>query len=58
MGWGERIHHAAGKLHGRAEESAGEASSNDRLKAKGKARQVGADLRQAGEKIKGAFRKH
>lgn len=58
MGWGERIHHAAGKLRGRATETAGEVTGNDRLKAEGKARQVRADLKHTGEKIKGAFRKH
>ncbi|MDQ0028443.1 CsbD family protein [Arthrobacter bambusae] len=58
MGWGERIHHAAGKLHGKATEAAGAATGNDRLKAEGKSRQLKADMKLAGERIKGAFRKH
>ncbi|MCU1512222.1 MAG: CsbD-like protein [Arthrobacter sp.] len=58
MGLGDKIHNAAEKLHGKGKQTAGEASGNERLSAEGKSRQVKADLKQAGEKIKDAFKKH
>lgn len=58
MGLGDKIHNAAEKLHGRSKQAAGEASGNERLRAEGRSRQVKADLKQAGEKIKDAFRRH
>ena len=58
MGLGDKIHNAAEKLHGKGKAAAGEATGNDRMKAEGKSRQVRADLKQAGEKIKDAFRRH
>jgi uncharacterized protein YjbJ (UPF0337 family) len=58
MGLGEKIHNAAGKLHGKGKEAAGDATGNDRLKAEGKGHHVKAGLKQAGEKVTGAFRKH
>ena len=58
MGLGDKIHNAAEKLHGKGKQAAGEARGNDRLRAEGKSRQVKADLKQAGEKIKDAFKRH
>ena len=58
MGLGDKIHNAAEKFHGKSQAAAGNATGNDRLKAEGKGRQVKADLKQAGEKIKDAFKKH
>jgi uncharacterized protein YjbJ (UPF0337 family) len=58
MGLGDKIHNAAEKLHGKGKAAAGGATGNDRMKAEGKSRQVRADFKQAGEKIKDAFRKH
>ena len=57
MGLGDKIHNAAEKLHGKGKQTAGEASGNDRLRAEGKSRQVKADLKQAGEKVKDAFKR-
>jgi uncharacterized protein YjbJ (UPF0337 family) len=54
----EKIHNAAGKLHGKGKEGAGDATGNGRLKAEGKGHHVKARLKQAGEKVKGAFKKH
>jgi uncharacterized protein YjbJ (UPF0337 family) len=51
---GDKFHHAAGKLHARGKDTAG----NDRLKAEGKSHHVKADLKQVGEKFKAAFKKH
>lgn len=45
-------------LPGYHREAAGDATGNDRLKAEGKGHHVKADLKQAGEKVKGAFREH
>ena len=58
MGLGDKIHNAAEKLHGKGKETAGKATGNDRLKAEGKRQQIKADLKQAGEKVKDAFKKH
>jgi uncharacterized protein YjbJ (UPF0337 family) len=58
MGLGDRIHNAAEKLHGKGKKAAGEASGNYRMRAEGKGREVRADLKQAGEKIKHAFKRH
>ncbi|HEY8700624.1 MAG TPA: CsbD family protein [Arthrobacter sp.] len=58
MGLGDKIHNAAEKLHGKGKAAAGDATGNDRLRAEGKRLQVKADLKQAGEKVKDAFRKH
>ncbi|GAA4033292.1 CsbD family protein [Arthrobacter methylotrophus] len=58
MGLGDKIHNAAEKLHGKGKEAVGDATDNDRLKAEGKGHQVKADLKQAGEKVKDAFKKH
>jgi uncharacterized protein YjbJ (UPF0337 family) len=58
MGLGDRIHNAAEKLHGKGKKAAGEASGNERMRAAGKGREVKADLKQAGEKIRHAFKRH
>ena len=58
MTLGDKIHNAAEKIHGKGKEAAGDATGNDRLKAEGKGHQVKADLKQAGEKVKDAFKKH
>lgn len=58
MGLGDKIHNAAEKLHGKGKKAAGGATGNERLRAEGNSRQFRADLKQAGEKIKDAFKKH
>ncbi|MBG6224811.1 uncharacterized protein YjbJ (UPF0337 family) [Arthrobacter sp. CAN_A2] len=52
-----RIKNAATKLEGKAKEATGKATGDDRLAAEGKGDQIKADLRQAAEKVKDAFRK-
>ena len=42
---------------GKAKEAAGKATGNDKLQAKGKADQMMGNLKQAGEKLKDAFKK-
>ena len=41
---------------GKVKEATGEATDNERLEAEGKRDQAEADLRQAGEKVKDAFK--
>jgi uncharacterized protein YjbJ (UPF0337 family) len=42
---------------GKAKELAGKATGNDKLQAKGRADQTKGNLKQAGEKVKDAFKK-
>ncbi len=44
------------QIAGKAKETVGKVSGNERLEAEGKAEQGKANLKQAGEKIKDAFR--
>ncbi|MFH5878290.1 CsbD family protein [Arthrobacter sp. NA-172] len=56
MGLGDKIKNTGEKLTGKAKEGAGEATDDDGLKAEGKADQGKADLKQAGEHVKDAFK--
>lgn len=58
MGLGDKIHNAATKLTGKAKEATGKATGDDHLKNAGRGDQVKADLKQAAEKVKDAFKKH
>ena len=57
MGLGDKMDNAAEKLAGKGKEAAGQAKGDDRLKAEGQGDQAKADLKQAGEKVKDAFKK-
>ncbi|CAN7236028.1 CsbD family protein [Pseudarthrobacter oxydans] len=57
MGLDDKIGNAAEKLGGKGKEAAGEATGDDRLKAEGQTDQAKGDLKQAGEKVKDAFKK-
>ncbi|MEU8259206.1 CsbD family protein [Micromonospora sp. NPDC048999] len=56
MGMDDKINNAAEKSAGKIKESAGRATDNERLEAEGRADQTKANLKQAGEKIKDAFK--
>ncbi|MDZ4092037.1 MAG: CsbD family protein [Arthrobacter sp.] len=58
MGLGDKIRNVMTKLTGKAKEAKGKATGDDRLKAEGRGDQVKADLKQAAEKVKDAFKKH
>ncbi|CAN7549718.1 uncharacterized protein YjbJ (UPF0337 family) [Arthrobacter sp. PvP102] len=58
MGLGDRIHNAAERLHGKGKKAAGEASGNRRMRAEGRGQAIKADLKQAGEKFRHAFKRH
>ena len=56
MGLDDKIKNAAQDLQGKVKEATGKATDNERLEAEGRTDQAGADLKQAGEKAKDAFR--
>ena len=58
MGLGDKIKHAAEKVGGKGKEAAGKATGDESLKAEGKTDQAKAGMKQVGEKIKDAFKKH
>ena len=51
-----KTRNAAHVLAGKVEETVGHAIGNDKLVARGKSEQMRANLKQAGEKVKDAFR--
>jgi len=56
MGIGDKIENAKDELVGKGKEAAGKVTDNERLEAEGRAQQVEADVKQAGEKVKDAFK--
>ena len=56
MGLDDKIRNKAEELKGHAKEGTGKATDNERLEAEGKGDQAGADLKQAGEKVKDVFK--
>lgn len=57
MGADDKIENAAEKVSGKGKEAAGDAKGDENLKAEGQADQSKADLKDAGEKTKDAFKK-
>lgn len=58
MGLSDKIRNATTKLTGKAKEARGSASGDNRLRNEGRGDQTRADLKQAAEKVKDAFRRH
>ena len=56
MGLDDKISNKADDLKGHAKEHTGKATGDEQLEAEGKGDQMGADLKQAGEKVKDAFK--
>jgi uncharacterized protein YjbJ (UPF0337 family) len=56
MGAGDKARHATEKTKGKAQEAAGKATNNPSQTGKGQRKQTKADLKQAGEKTKDAFK--
>lgn len=56
MGTGDKFENTKDDLVGQAKEATGKATDNERMEAEGKGDQTKANLKQAGEKIKDAFR--
>lgn len=57
MGLDDKIKNTAENIGGKGKEAAGKATGDESLKAEGKGDQVKSDLKQAGEKVKDAFKK-
>ena len=56
MGVDDRMENTAEDLKGKTKEAAGKVTDNERLEAEGKMDQAKADLKNAGEDVKDAFR--
>ena len=56
MGIDDKVRNAAEEFGGKAKEAAGDATDNPDLQAEGRQDQTEASLKQAGEKVKDAFR--
>lgn len=56
MGLDDKIENAADDLKGKAKEATGKATDDESLEAEGKGDQAVSDLKQAGEKVKDAFK--
>ena len=56
MGLGDKAENMKDDLVGKSKEGAGKATDNERLEAEGRADQSKADLKQAGENVKDAFK--
>jgi uncharacterized protein YjbJ (UPF0337 family) len=52
----DKIKNVAQDMKGKAEETAGKVGGNERLEAEGKTDQAGANVKQAGEKVKDALK--
>ena len=57
MGIDDKLDNQSERLGGKAKEAAGSATGDEELRTEGKADQSKADLKQAGEKVKDAFKK-
>ncbi|WP_181784874.1 CsbD family protein [Pseudonocardia pini] len=57
MGAGDKMENKAQELRGKAKEAAGRATDDERLEAEGRTDQMGADLKQAAEKVKDVFKR-
>ncbi len=53
----DKAKNEAQRAKGKVKEVAGKVTGNDKLRAKGKADQKKGNLKQAGEKVKDAFKK-
>ncbi|HZD71874.1 MAG TPA: CsbD family protein [Actinomycetes bacterium] len=57
MGLDDKARNKAQELRGQAKERVGEATDDEELQAEGKTDQTKADVKQAGEKVKDAFKR-
>lgn len=57
MSGDDKIRNAAEEAAGKAKEAVGDLTDNEKLQAEGKSDQVQANLKQAGENVKDAFKK-
>ena len=57
MGTDDKARNKAEELQGKAKEGIGRATDDEELEAEGRVDQTEADLKQAGEKVKDAFKR-
>jgi uncharacterized protein YjbJ (UPF0337 family) len=57
MGTDDKMDHKMEELAGKAKEKVGQATGDEELEAQGDRDQTKSNLKQAGEKVKDAFRK-
>ena len=56
MAFDDKVDNKAEEVGGKVKEGVGRATDDENLEAEGKADQAGANLKQAGEKIKDVFK--
>ena len=56
MGNDDKVENKAEELKGKVKEGVGDATDNEQLQAEGRADQASGNLKQAGEKVKDAFK--
>jgi uncharacterized protein YjbJ (UPF0337 family) len=56
MGLDDKLRNAAEDMSGKAKEATGKATDDERLESEGRTDQASSDLKQAGEKVKDAFK--
>lgn len=56
MGFDDKVKNTAQDITGKGKEAVGDATDNERLEAEGKTDQAEANMKQAGENVKDAFR--
>ena len=56
MGLQDKVNNAAEQAKGKTKQAVGDATDNEQLQAEGQVDESKADLKQAGEKVKDAFR--
>ncbi|GEK21944.1 CsbD family protein [Cellulomonas xylanilytica] len=56
MGLDDKISNAAEEAKGKVKETTGRATDDERLEAEGKGDQASANIKQAGENVKDAFK--
>ena len=56
MGMSDKIENTAQDLQGKAKEATGKVTDDEQLEAEGRVDQSKADLKQAGEQVKDAFK--
>jgi uncharacterized protein YjbJ (UPF0337 family) len=57
MGTSDKIGNKVDEAAGKAKEATGKATDNERLEDEGRADQAKSDIKQAGEKVKDAFKR-
>ncbi|ANC29872.1 CsbD family protein [Isoptericola dokdonensis] len=57
MSIGDKAKHAAEEAAGKVKEATGKATDNERLEAEGQADQSKANIKQAGDDVRDAFKK-